>query len=382
MITILVTLLFIFTLSVFLLCIFFLIKFKDEVHTVNIPSLNISHPYQESNQMNQDVLYQRLKESISLKCPEVKMVFEELQCEDALILHFKGISRNTENVLYVLRNYEARDIFLSALEEFVEESKTPKYGMVIAFPFTNNNQNILDTIKSSNLSIQYIFTDESSLTSFPHLDGMNAMLGIGRKPYVRFEVKNDNFNYDWLGELKSQMFEPVYTETALETIKNIRKQLPTDIRMMSYFYPLFSKTIMNEVICLYPELASLFYPVLDKRGNQLVVYAPNEESLNESIEVLNKSVENKKVSIQQIGCNINEHIFDVESEDYSILVHMIQNILKVDRILPVYTENDNDYSLDVPVVSFSPIYQNTLISSLQAKRFYIQLFEMRQKSQK
>lgn len=380
MMTILVTVLFIFTLSVFLLCVFLLLKMRKDVETPKIPSLNISHLYEEpmKNQMDRDVLYKRLQESISLKYPEMKMMFEELECRDAMVLHFKGISIKPENVVYVLRNEEARDIFLSTVEEFIEEAKTPKYGMIIALPFKKDNHEILSTIQSNNLSLKYIYTDESCLTSFPHINGMNAMLSIGRKPHASFKVEHDNFNYDWLGELHSQMFEPVYSENAYESIKTIRKLLPLDIRIMTYFYPLFSKTIMNEVIYLYPELANLFYPVLDKREDQLMIFTPNEESLTSSIESLQRSVKDKKVSIQLLTTNTKTYALDTNDEDYSLIKNTIMNTLNVDRVIPVYTENDIQYDIDVPVLSFAPIYQNTLISSLKAKRFYTQLLQLKE----
>ena len=375
----LITILFILSLCVFLFCIYFLVKYQDQIKLPKIPPYISSNNYVDQMQLQMDYesIYQRTKESISLKYKEVNMLFDEYPCKNASILHFKGNSRKKDNVVYVLRNESVKDIFLSTVEDFIEEARTPKYGIIIVLPFTSDNQEFLSVIQEKKLPLKYIYTDESSIVSFPHIKGMHAMVSIGRKPYACFDIANDTEDYDWLSELNSQIFEPVYTKETYQTIASIRHLLPMDIQIASYLYPLFSKMVMKEILYLYPELSYLFYPAIEKKGNQIIIYASNRESLTNSISILEKNAKDHKIILKQTKIIQNTTSIDIKNTDYQIIHKCIQNTLNVDHIIPVYSCCDSDYLSHVPVLSFHPIYQNTMISFLKTKQFYIKLLELR-----
>lgn len=375
----LVTILFIISLCVFLFCIYFLVKYQDQTKLPQIPPYISSNNYVDQMQLQMDYesIYQRIKESISLKYKEVNMLFAEYPCKNAYILHFKGNSRKKENVVYVLRNESVRDVFLSTVEDFIEEARTPKYGIIIVLPFTSDNQEFLSVIQQKQIPLKYIYTDESSIASFPHIKGMHAMVSIGRKPYACFDIENDTSDYDWLAELNSQIFEPVYTKETYQTIAAIRHLLPLDIQLASFMYPVFSKMVMNEILYLYPELSYLFYPALEKKGNQMILYAPNKESLTNSISILEKSAKAHKITLKQTKNIQNTSSINTKNTDYQRIHKSIQNTLNVDQIIPIYLCSDSDYLNEVPVLSFHPLYQNTMISFLKTKQFYIKLLELR-----
>lgn len=375
----LITILFIFSLCVFLFCIYFLVKFHDQNQLPEIPPFHSSNNYRDQMQLQMDYesIYQRTKESITLKYPEIKMLFDEYPCKNAYILHFKGNSRKQEQVVYVLRNESVRNIFLSTVEDFIEEARTPKYGIVIVLPFTSDNQEFLSVLKNKQLPLKYIYTDESSIHSFPHIKGMQAFVAIGRKPYACFTIENDTEEYDWLADLNSKLFEPIYSKETYQTIQSIRSLLPFDIQLASYFYPFFSKMVMKEILYLYPELSYLFYPALDKRGNQVILYAPDCESLENSINILKKHADEHQIVLKEINKNTNTHFISTKNVDYQRLQKNIQKTLDVDHIIPIYLSSDSDYSINVPVISFHPLYQNTMLSFLKIKQFYIKLLELR-----
>lgn len=375
----LITVLFILSLCVFLFCIYFLVKYQDQIKLPQIPPYISFNNYVDQMQLQMDYksIYQRTKESISLKYKEINMLFDEYPCKNAYILHFKGNSRKKENIVYVLRNESIRDLFLSAVEDFIEEARTPKYGIIIVLPFTSDNQEFLSVIQEKKLSLKYIYTDESNIVSFPHMNGMIAMVSIGRKPYACFDIENDTEEYDWLAELNSQIFEPVYTKETCQTVVSIRHLLPFDIQIASYFYPLFSKMVMKEILYLYPELSYLFYPAIEKKENQIIIYAPNSESLTNSISILEKNAKDHKIMLKQTKIVQNTTSIDIKNTDYQRIHKCIQNTLNVDQIIPVYSCCDSDYLSNVPILSFHPLYQNTMISFLKTKQFYIKLLELR-----
>lgn len=375
----LITVLFILSLCVFLFCIYFLVKYQDQIKLPQIPPYISFNNYVDQMQLQMDYksIYQRTKESISLKYKEINMLFDEYPCKNAYILHFKGNSRKKENIVYVLRNESIRDLFLSAVEDFIEEARTPKYGIIIVLPFTSDNQEFLSVIQEKKLSLKYIYTDESNIVSFPHMNGMIAMVSIGRKPYACFDIENDTEEYDWLAELNSQIFEPVYTKETCQTVASIRHLLPFDIQIASYFYPLFSKMVMKEILYLYPELSYLFYPAIEKKENQIIIYAPNSESLTNSISILEKNAKDHKIMLKQTKIVQNTTSIDIKNTDYQRIHKCIKNTLNVDHIIPVYSCCDSDYLSNVPILSFHPLYQNTMISFLKTKQFYIKLLELR-----
>lgn len=375
----LVTILFILSLCVFLFCIYFLVKYHDQIKLPQIPPYISSNNYVDQMQLQMDYesIYQRTKESISLKYKEVNMLFAEYSCKNAYILHFKGNSRKKENVVYVLRNESIRDIFLSTVEDFLEESRTPKYGIIIVLPFTSDNQEFLSVIQEKNLPLKYIYTDESCIASFPHMKGMHAIISIGRKPFACFDIENDTDEYDWLAELNSQIFEPIYTKETYQTVQSMRHLLPLDIQIASYFYPVFSKMVMKEILYLYPELSYLFYPAIEKKGNQIIIYAPNNESLTNSISILEKNAKEHKIILKQTKINRNTSAIDIKNTDYQCIHSIINHTLNVDQMIPIYSCSDMVYLSDIPVISFHPLYQNTMLSFLKTKQFYIKLLELR-----
>ncbi len=375
----LITILFVLSLTVFLFCIYFLVKYHDQVKMPSIPPFISSNNYvdQMKQQMDYESIYQRIKESITLKYPEINMLFDEYSCKNAYILHFKGNSRNSKHVVYVLRNEAYRDAFLATIEDFIEEARTPKYGIIIVLPFTSDNREFLSVIQQKQIELQYIYTDESSMYSFPHVNGMNALVTIGRKPYVCFDIENDTNEYDWLADLNSQLFEPVYTKETYPTIQSIRHLLPIDIKFASYFYPIFKTTVMKEILYLYPEFSYLFYPAIEKKGNQVVLYAPNQDSLHQSISVLKKHAQDHNIILKQVKINQNTNAMNVKKRDYQCITKIIRNNYDVENIIPIYLASDSDYKMNVPILSFHPFYQNTMVSFLKTKQFYIKLLELR-----
>ena len=131
MMTLCVTVLFIITFSVFLLSIFVLVRFHEKPSDETI--MIASQPL-EMKQMNYQTIYSRFCDRLKLNYPELPLLFDDISIDESIVLHFKGLSRYKEAVIYVFLHEEAKDCFLSTLQQFCEDAATPKYGIVAAFP--------------------------------------------------------------------------------------------------------------------------------------------------------------------------------------------------------------------------------------------------------
>ena len=136
MMTLCVTVLFIITFSVFLLSIFVLVRFHEQPSDETI--MIASQPL-EMKQMNYQTIYSRFCDRLKLNYPELPLLFDDISIDESIVLHFKGLSRYKEAVVYVFLHEEAKDCFLSTLQQFCEDAATPKYGIVAAFPYNNTS---------------------------------------------------------------------------------------------------------------------------------------------------------------------------------------------------------------------------------------------------
>ena len=222
--TLCVTVLFIITFSVFLLSIFVLVRFHEQPSDETI--MIASQPL-EMNQMNYQTIYSRFCDRLKLNYPELPLLFDDISIDESIVLHFKGLSRYKEAVVYVFLHEEAKDCFLSTLQQFCEDAATPKYGIVAAFPYNNTSlDQIMKRLEEKHIPVAFVVKDESSLCSFPHMEGNSALLFTGRKPYACFSFENDNHDYDWIQDLsKQKLFHSVYTKDAYHTVLSMQDVL-------------------------------------------------------------------------------------------------------------------------------------------------------------
>lgn len=369
MMTLCVTVLFIITFSVFLLSIFVLVRFHEQPSDETI--MIASQPL-EMNQMNYQTIYSRFCDRLKLNYPELPLLFDDISIDESIVLHFKGLSRYKEAVVYVFLHEEAKDCFLSTLQQFCEDAATPKYGIVAAFPYNNTSlDQIMKRLEEKHIPVAFVVKDESSLCSFPHMEGNSALLFTGRKPYACFSFENDNHDYDWIQDLsKQKLFHSVYTKNAYHTVLSMQDVLSKDTCLLAKMYPLFSNVVKEEIMELYPEVKQLFLAVIDKQGNRFVLYTPDVPSLEKGIASLQEYAKNKKIQLKLLYQDTDTYQLDTESKDYQSIVSCMKETLNVERVLPVLLENEENYHCSVPVIGVSPLFQNTVLSSLEASRFY------------
>lgn len=347
-------------------------------HVINLPY--IPSAWEESIDTKNEK--SRIIQHIKLRYPEFMILFEDISTEHACIFRFKGLSRKEESILYVLRNEDAKESFFAAVEGFIENAKTPMYGIVFALPFTHTcNDEMLQQLNAFHISLHMIMHDESNMNNLFFSEGKEAYVGIGRKPYAIFEVDHDNEEFDWLGELNSyQLFQPVYTKQADLAVHSIQKILTSSMRLYLRFSFLFSKKLMKELMVQYPETVSWFLPLIDKQEKHLILYAPSGESLEEAVSILIASAKKSNVTLKLIEKDRKDHIFFSDDQEYQTLMDIIDAACFPDAVIPVLIENYHPYHCQCPVVSFAPLFQNKKTSSSLAIRYYQQLLTFKNQS--
>lgn len=383
MIVLLIRILFVISLTFFSISVFlvFCLKKRKKAHCF-VYTTDYQKGYDTINENTDfEQFYQRTKQSIALKYPQIPIMFEDISKDACLMLQFKGLCQKKESVIYILRNKESINVFLSSVEQLIEDAKTPKYGIVIVLPYTSTcNKEILENIQKRKIPVSFLYTDESQMMQFPSISSTAALLARGRKPYVIFEVKNDNENYDWLGELNCvKLFQPAFSENVACSVKAIKDLLSKDVQIAFLLYPFFKKLVMEEVMDVFPQSCNWFLPVIDKQETKLVIYAQDEEQLEQACETIKQSAKKANITLKQMEKDIHTYEMDIDSTDFKTIQKIIKSTLPVDHVIPVLLENSNGYPADVPVLSFAPIVQNTLPSFAKGKDFYLQLFQLRER---
>ena len=128
--------------------------------------------------------------------------------------------------------------------------------------------------------------------------------------------------------------------------------------------------VKEEIMELYPEVKQLFLAVIDKQGNRFVLYTPDASSLEKGIASLQEYAKNKKIQLKLLYQDTDTYQLDTESKDYQSIVSCMKETLNVERVLPMLLENEENYHCSTPVVGISPLFQNTVLSTLEASRFY------------
>ena len=352
--------LFVFVFSIFLLSIFLIWNFsKQKMHPQSFTSVN-----QRGEFMDYPYSKQRIMEMIRLKYPQILILFEDISCKTCLLLHFKGLSKEKESVVYVLRKEDAELVFFAAVEQLLEDAKTPKYGMVIAIPYTNTtNQEMISTLQKRNISLRYIYTDEAEMLQFTSIPSPIAILARGRKPYVMFEVSHDNEDYDWLGDLNNSiLFEPEFSQEVYPCVHAIKDLLSKDMQIALHTFPMFKKGVMEEVLDKVPESTTWFLPVIDKQDTKLFVYAQNVQQLEKACELIKSSAKKAKVILKEIKKDTATYHMDADDEDLLLIENIIQDTLHVGHVIPVLLENSFAYPVDIPILSFAPLMQNQVLN--------------------
>ena len=128
--------------------------------------------------------------------------------------------------------------------------------------------------------------------------------------------------------------------------------------------------VKEEIMELYPEVKQLFLAVIDKQGNRFVLYTPDVPSLEKGIASLQEYAKNKKIQLKLLYRDTDTYQLDTESKDYQSIVSCMKETLNVESVHPMLLENEEDYHCSIAVIGVSPLFPNTVLSSLEASRFY------------
>ncbi len=366
---------FLLSLSIFITTVFLILHFpRKKFH----PQIFANTYFHKDIPMDFMQYKQRLLETIQLKYPQIPILFEDISCETCFMLCFKGLTREKKSVVYILHKDEAKLAFFSAIEQFIEEAKTPKYGLVIAIPYTYSaNSQIFSTLQEKHIRLQFVYTDEAEMMQFSSIPETSAILARGRKSYAVFEVSHDNIEYDWLGDLNQTItFDPVFSQDAFPCVYACKEFLSRDMQCALRIFPLFKKAIMEEVLEKIPESTRWFLPVIDKQDRKLIIYASNAQQLENACQCLQHSAEQANVTIKQVYKNNKTYAMDPQDEDLNVIAESIRNTLHIEYVIPTLLESSVEYPSDVPIISFAPLMQNTLLNTNAAIQFYMQLFAL------
>lgn len=362
---------------IFCFCVYILLQKRQEkvdpftsFHAMNKPTQSLSSGYSDY-----DLLYQKQKQEIEIKYPNILPMFLDYPCVEAMVLQFQGLSIEKEAIVYMLSNEEVKNLFLETIQAFIQQAKTPKYNIILAFPYTKDApNNIISILQAKNISIKAIYTDASCMRDIPSLQGTQAFVGIGRKPYVCFEVKHDNAEHDWFASLDSyQLFTPTLTKQNKDALHCILKQFPLLQRMQYYAFP---KQFMETCMRTFPFTTSWFLPVFEKKDNQLIVYCQDSVSLKQAIHVLLAYAKKQHIELSIVKTDVKT--YDIRDD---VLLKQLDtcicDIFHIYEPIHIYIEEDITYTTQLPIISFAPIFQNHVLSQYQAMQFYTKLLELR-----
>lgn len=130
----------------------------------------------------------------------------------------------------------------------------------------------------------------------------------------------------------------------------------------------------------YPETISWFLPVLDKEDKKIVVYTVDEESLKETIEKIKESALKQHIVIEVEKEYTQMNQLSEESETFETLKDIIHSTLHTQYELPILIENYSTWSLNVPVISFSPLQEGQITNLHYAISYYTKLLEFKKKA--
>lgn len=376
---------FVYTLLLLNICIFImcimLLRIRPKVLPPKGSHHAIQHPYtNDSETIDYNTLKQKEREQIKILYPELPIVFEEVECDKSFILRFKGLSKKDKYVLYVFENDNAKSAFFTSLERMVENGDTPLYNILVSVVYDNNsNEDVLQAISSYKL--KYIYTDDSGLNNLPETEGSTAFIGIGKKPYAILNITNEQDDHEWLSTLNTyRLFNPVFTSISKEATQQLKDTMPFYTKFSLLLTPLFNNSIMYQYMMKYPETISWFLPVLDKEDKKIVVYTVDEESLKETIEKIKESALKQHIVIEVEKEYTQMNQLSEESETFETLKDIIHSTLHTQYELPILIENYSTWSLNVPVISFSPLQEGQITNLHYAISYYTKLLEFKKKA--
>lgn len=366
---------FLFSLSIFIATVFLILHFPKRKIYPQIFANTFSH---KDIAMDFMQYRQRMLETIQLKYPQIPILFEDISCETCFMLRFKGLTKEKKSVVYILHKDDAKLAFFAAVEQFIEEAKTPKYGLVIAIPYTYSaNKKIVSTLQEKRIALQFVYTDEAEMMQLTSIPETSAILARGRKPYAVFEVSHDNTEYDWLGDINQTIsFDPVFSQDAYPCVSSCKDLLSRDMQFALHVFPLFKKAIMEETLEKIPESTRWFLPVIDKQDTKLIIYASNVQQLESACQCLQKSAVQANVTLKQVYKNTKTYAMDMQDEDLMRIAESIRSTLHIEHVIPTLLESNVEYPSEVPIISFAPLMQNTLLNTNAAIQFYMQLFAL------
>ena len=319
---------------------------------------------------------ERYLEEMNVRWQNLKPVMERMDLNDAIVFHWKGL-HGKKKVLFSLMDEEAGKAFFEAVSALNDSSLIPDPDFMVFIPLIDDpdavSLEMLEWTRSQNILPDLVVRCRNGLHDMPGFDGIEALIGVGQKPSVLYEIRGDNAEADWMASLHAEeIMKPSWNEQAQRMVQAIRKNLPWQLRFELCFPFLYRHKIMKDLMTLYPETKEWFLPKVDKRGDQLYVSAYDETIVKQAETVIESSAKEHSVRLEKIRANRTHLNADPDGESYQMIENAIRASLQTDAVIPVLDEkrdNEEDYA-PVETISFSPLMNGKRVSAQGAMLFY------------
>lgn len=316
---------------------------------------------------------ERYLQELEIRWQSLKPVLERIDLNDVILFHWKGL-HGKKKVLFSMMNEEAANAFFEAVSELNASSLIPDLDFMAALPLNDDPDavsfEILEWSRSQHVLPDLVICCRNGLHDMPGFRGTEALIGIGQKPSVLYEVRGDNEESDWLSSLRAEeLMKPAWNEQAERMIHAIRKNLPWQVRFEALLY---RKKAMNDLMTLFPDTKEWFLPKVDKRGDHLYLSAVDETILQQAEKVIEDSAGKHSVRIEKIRENRMHLRADPDGESCRMIQNAVKASMETDAIIPVLDEkreNEEDYT-PVETISFSPLMNGKRVSTQGAMLFY------------
>lgn len=306
---------------------------------------------------------EQLWQEIKIRWPEMFVMMERIPMQSTFFMHWKGAVRHSKSILFIFHQEEAFHAFMEACEVISEQNLLPYNDFYVAYTYGKQfgelQNDVLAWMYRTEKYFEGALSDDSELMNLSGAKGIQAIIGVGYRPYYKYEVKGDTSEFDWKGGLNvSQLFP-------------IRESAISAIWQSTFLDSYFRKKNASDLIARIPEAKSIFYSELIRTENNLFLFGVDQNDLMENESILIQSARKSHVILkrtEQMKESIQTDIHDC------LYLHTVQSAQRsiCDICLPVVLtkESQQCLSFGCPIVHFTPLLNHTRVSSEASNAFY------------